>query len=180
ISCPPSGFYTLGALSFTLVQFSGGRSIGQNEDTEDLISLVPPNLVAKEDADKDTEEYRIESVRGVGEEAVYVYYYTTYKESALAAGKDHWLCKIGRTDRLPRIRISEQTTGIPEQPVIGSVIKTDDSRAVETVVKNVLGLRGQWSEDSPGSEWFVTSPDDVLQIIKLLVPKFNTDMTTEV
>src|SRR5437879_3553037 len=26
ISCPPSGSYTLGELSFTLVQFSGGRS----------------------------------------------------------------------------------------------------------------------------------------------------------
>jgi hypothetical protein len=156
---------------------SGWWSIGQSIDAEDLTSQVPPDLVVKEDVDKDTQQYKIDSVVGAGEEAVYVYYYPTYKKEALAAGRDRWLCKIGRTDRLPRIRISEQTTGMPEQPVIGLVINTDDSRAVEVVVKNVLSLRGQWSEDSPGAEWFVTSPDDILQLIKLLVPKFNTDKT---
>ncbi len=156
---------------------SGWWSIGQSKDAEDLSSQVPPDLVANEDVDKETQEYKIDSIVGVGEEAVYVYYYPTYKKEALAAENDRWLCKIGRTDRLPRIRISEQTTGMPEQPVIGLVINTDDSRAVEVVVKNVLSLRGQWSEDSPGAEWFVTSPDDVLQLIKLLVPEFNTDKT---
>jgi len=159
---------------------SGWWSIEQSDNAEDLSSRVPPDIAAKEDADKDTSEYRIESFAGVGEEAVYVYYYPAYKEAALAAGKDHWLCKFGRTDRLPGIRISEQTTGMPEQPVIGLMIKTDDSKIVESVVKNVLILRGQWGEDSPGTEWFVTSPDDVLQVIKLLVPEFNTDKTTEV
>ncbi len=149
---------------------SGWWSIKQNDDIEDLSAQVSSDLGNKEEPGENDQEYKIEAVMGDGDEAVYVYYYPAYKASALAAGKDHWLCKIGRTDRLPRIRISEQITGMPEQPVIGLVIKTDDSRAVETVIKNVLSLRGQWSEDSPGIEWFITSPDNVAQIYKLLVP----------
>ena len=159
---------------------TGWWSIEQSDDAEDLSSRVPADLVGQQDADQDTQDYRIESVRGVGDEAVYVYYYPAYKEAALAAGNDRWLCKIGRTDCLPRIRVSEQATGMPEQPVIGLVFKTDESRILESVVQGVLSLRGQWSEESPGTEWFVTSPDDVLGVIKLLVPEFNTEKSTEV
>jgi len=159
---------------------AGWWLIKQSGEAEDLSSQVPADLVGQQDADQDIQEYRIESVRGVGGEAVYVYYYPAYKEAALAAGKERWLCKIGRTDRFPRIRVSEQATGMPEQPVIGLVFKTDDSTTLESVVQGVLILRGRWSDESPGSEWFVTSPDDVLGIIKLLVPEFNTEKSTEV
>jgi len=159
---------------------TGWWSIGQSDSAEDLSSRVSADLVGQQDADQDTQEYRIESVHGVGDEAVYVYYYPAYKEAALTAGKDRWLCKIGRTDCLPRIRVSEQATGMPEQPVIGLVFKTDDSRILESVVQGVLTLRGQWSDESTGTEWFVTSPDDVLGVIKLLFPEFKTEKSTEV
>jgi len=152
---------------------TGWWSIKQDDNAEDLVSPGSSDSVAVDNAGMDIQEYEIESVIGDGEEAVYVYYYPAYKTSALAAEQDHWLCKIGRTSRFPGIRISEQTTGMPEQPVIGLVIKTDDSRTLESVIKNVLALRKQWSENSPGIEWFVTSPDNVLQIIKVLIPEFN-------
>jgi hypothetical protein len=143
-------------------------------------SQEPVDLEGQQQSDQDRQDYSIESIRGTGDEAVYVFYYPAYKKAALATGNDRWLCKIGRTAFLPRIRIFEQGTGMPEQPVIGLVFKTDDSRILESVVHGVLNLRGQWSEESPGTEWFVTSPDDVLAVIKLLVPELNIEKITKV
>jgi hypothetical protein len=51
ISCPPSGFYTLGELSFTLVQFSGGRS---NYDTQDLVKQLRQQRVTPHVAQNNT------------------------------------------------------------------------------------------------------------------------------
>jgi hypothetical protein len=65
--------------------------------------------------------------------------------------------------------------GMPEQPVIGLVFRTDESRILESVVHGVMNLRGQWSETSPGTEWFVTSPADVLVLIRQLVPGTTAD-----
>jgi hypothetical protein len=156
---------------------TGWWSIEASENAEDLSPGVPADAVAPERADQEIRDYTIECVRGIGDEAVYVLYYPAYKNAALAAGNDRWLCKIGRTDRPPNIRVSEEAAGMPEKPVIGLLFKTEESRILESVLHGVLTLRGQWSEESPGTEWFLTSPDDVLRVIKLAVPKPDTEQS---
>lgn len=158
---------------------TGWWLIKKAEGTEDLSSLVPEAPSDDLESDKYIEEFDSESVRGVGDEAIYVFYYPAYKKAALAAGIDKWLCKIGRTNRHTSIRVGEQAAGMPEKPVIGLVLKTDDSRTVESVIQGVLTLRGQWSEESPGTEWFTTSPDDVVRIMTLVAPSLITEETTD-
>jgi len=106
---------------------------------------------------------------GDGDESIYLYYYPAYKAAALASGSSKWLCKIGRTDSSASIRISSQATGMPETPEIGLVYHTNDSRALESVLHGILSLRNQWSEASPGVEWFITSPEDVTSIIEYVL-----------
>ena len=106
---------------------------------------------------------------GEGEESIYLYYYPAYKTAALSSGMDKWLCKIGRTDSSASFRISGQSTGMPERPEIGLVYRTNDSRSLESVLHGILTLRNQWSESSPGVEWFITSIEDVLSIIQFVL-----------
>ncbi len=150
---------------------TGWWLIGQNKDVEDRSSQFTADLGDQDEKDNEALEFKVEAVLGEGAEAVYVYYYPAYKESALAAGNNRWRCKIGRTDCPPKVRVSNQTTGMPERPVLGLVFKTDDSRVLESVIQGILSLRGQWCEDSPGAEWFITSPDEVMGIIRLLFPE---------
>ncbi len=104
---------------------------------------------------------------GHGLYAVYMYYFENYKRLAELEGELFWPCKIGRTDRDPLIRILSQTsTGLPEKPSIEFIIKTKDSALLETMIHAVLKLRDKQVKDAPGSEWFMTNPQEVLEIVK--------------
>lgn len=104
---------------------------------------------------------------GEGTHAIYLYYFQSYRKSAERDGYTSWPCKIGRTDRDPKIRIlSQSSTALPEKPYIEFIIRTDDSSLLETMIHSVLKIRGKQIKESPGTEWFDTSPDEVLQIIK--------------
>lgn len=65
----------------------------------------------------------------------------------------------GVTSKLPHPLISK--TGIPEKPVIGLVIKTDNSGPMENAIQTLLEAIGRKCEDSPGQEWYITSPREV-------------------
>jgi hypothetical protein len=68
---------------------------------------------------------------------------------------------------------------MPESPEIGLVYRTNDSRALESVLHGILSLRNQWSEASPGVEWFITSPEDVTSIIENVI-KVDIDLRRHV
>jgi hypothetical protein len=61
-------------------------------------------------------------------------------------------------------RIGSLRTAFPEVPVITLVIRTDDAAALEKVIHGVLAFRGRRSEDSPGSEWFLTDAAEIESI----------------
>lgn len=108
---------------------------------------------------------------GTGQGAVYVYYLPTYRHHALERGEHVWFCKIGRTERDPLQRILAQAaTALPERPRIALMLRTDAAPVWETALQAVLTLRGRKADNSPGSEWFLTSPDEVLALIELLDP----------
>ena len=39
---------------------------------------------------------------------------------------------------------------------------------LETMIHSILTIRGKHIKDSPGTEWFDTNPDDILEIIRYI------------
>ena len=111
---------------------------------------------------------------GSGGSAVYVYYYPTFKDNAKKERKDFWQCKVGKTTKDVDHRIKEQT-GIPEEPIKGLEIKTDDPDQLENTLHAMLKARGRHIEKAKGKEWFITSPTEVYEMYCLLTyfPKLS-------
>ena len=106
---------------------------------------------------------------GSGNSSVYLYYYPQYQESAEAKGEKVWECKIGRTMHGEADgRIRGQATGLPENPKIGLHIKTDKEAEIERIIHDILKVRGKHKDDTPGREWFLTSPSEVEEIYKFI------------
>ncbi|MYJ09608.1 MAG: GIY-YIG nuclease family protein [Gemmatimonadetes bacterium] len=111
------------------------------------------------------------TIVGSGSGNVYLYYYPKYKADASKNNSPVWECKIGSTKGDPYHRVKEQIdkkTGLPEDGVIGLIIKTDDYVDVEKRIQNVLVAENR-KVDSPGKEWFLTSPNEVKRIYETLL-----------
>jgi len=107
----------------------------------------------------------VEKEIGEGTGIVYCYYLPKYLELAEIKKEQFWPCKIGRTDGDPLTRVLNQvSTALPEFPVIAIVIKTDDPMSLERAIQNILTLKKRKINSSPGSEWYLTCPDEVLAI----------------
>lgn len=117
----------------------------------------------------ETVSYSVDESFGTGENAVYLYYYDVYKKLAYIENRDFWECKIGRTDRDPIQRVIGQAgTCYPEIPHVALIIYCDDSAALETAIHSVLKYQNKWIKDAPGTEWFLTSPDEVKNIYSMI------------
>lgn len=112
----------------------------------------------------------VDEVIGVGDGSVYVYYYPTYKQLAELKNEYCWPCKIGMTDGSLGERIMGQSsTAYPEYLHIGLEIKCDAARDVEKAVHAVLALRGKLLCNAPGSEWYLTNPEEVKSVYQSIV-----------
>jgi T5orf172 domain len=101
---------------------------------------------------------------GTGRECVYLYFNPNDKLLAELQGRDVWECKIGRTssnEPIHRILGQGIRTSLSRFPTIGLVLRTDDSAAIERALHASLRLIEAEVPDSPGNEWFYTSPDHV-------------------
>jgi hypothetical protein len=113
-----------------------------------------------------------EQTLGSGTGAIYVYYLPTYRRHAHERGEGVWPCKIGRTDRDPLERILAQAaTALPERPIVSVVLRTSNPIAWEAALHGILTIRGLRMKDSPGSEWFLTSPEQLLELMHIVDPK---------
>lgn len=119
---------------------------------------------------ENTISYMQDKVIGEGKDIVYVYYYDGYKELYSLKKSDIYPCKVGMSSkREPLQRIIEQATStLPEKPHIGLIIKCDDSKTLESALHNVLRLRGRQINDSVGTEWFLTTPNEIEEIFYLI------------
>ena len=135
--------------------------VSENESIEEEIESSEI-----EDGNNNDESFQqSDKVIGSGDKAVYVYYYDTYKQCAELQGNSVWACKIGRTDTDPISRVFGQAgTCYPELPHIALIIHCPNSSIIETTLHNILKLRGKWIENAPGTEWFITSPEEVENI----------------
>ena len=114
-------------------------------------------------------EVIFDSEVGQGSASVYVYYYDIYQKDAIQNKKSMWPCKIGRTDKTPMERILSQAgTAYPELPHNALLIHCEDSAKLESAIHSILKLRGRWLENAPGTEWFLTSPEEVKEIYQFL------------
>lgn len=121
----------------------------------------------------------VDVIIGVGDSAVYLYYLPIYRIMAENSGESIWQCKIGRTDRDPLDRILAQAgTALPEKPHLALIVKTEHPLYMENALHSVLKLRGQHIKNSPGSEWFLTSPDEVLALVKFFDPTLSDNEST--
>jgi hypothetical protein len=58
---------------------------------------------------------------------------------------------------------------MPEQPVILGVYEHNDPVSLERALHSVLNLRGKRKTDAPGAEWFITTPDEILALIRMVI-----------
>ena len=134
-------------------------AISYNEET---VEIVAP-------AQNVQETYTADKELGDGQCAVYVYYYDAYRKLAEMQNSDVWECKVGRTDRDPIQRVFSQAgTCYPELPHLALIIRCENSATLESVLHSILRYKNRWLEDAPGSEWFLTSPEEVEYIYNSL------------
>ena len=53
---------------------------------------------------------------------------------------------------------------MPEEPEIGLIIKTDNPSDLEQRIHNMLKEFNRHIENAPGTEWFLTNPNQVEEI----------------
>jgi hypothetical protein len=106
---------------------------------------------------------------GVGEETVYCYTFPSYLELAMLKGSKALPMKIGKTSSTTLDRVSLQCgVSNPEQPVVPLAIRVENATAYERAIHRILTIWNRWIEDAPGTEWFMTSKDEILSIIRFL------------
>jgi hypothetical protein len=113
---------------------------------------------------------------GAGEETVYCYTFPSYIELALLKGKKALPIKIGKTSSPTLGRVSLQCgVSNPEQPVIPLAIRVENATAYERAIHRILTIWNRWIEDAPGTEWFMTSKDEILFIVRFLNSPIDPD-----
>lgn len=103
-------------------------------------------------------------VSGSGSEYVYGWYLPSYRELARLVGKQHFPIKVGRTTREPHERVNESAGMLPEKPVIGFLLRVDDSDLWERLFHTKLALLGRSRTVANGGEWFDTNLDELRHI----------------
>lgn len=144
------------------------REVGQGAAPDAILGDEPsyPTELASgagAEEEEDEEEVTVVEYIGDGAESVYVYYNPNDRELATLKGMDCWECKIGRTQREVASRVIGQgaKTALSHPPIIGLVIRTDDAALVESALHASLRLSDRQVLDSPGAEWYFTSPAKV-------------------
>jgi T5orf172 domain len=141
-----------------------------------LEEVSPPDPIP----DEIEQHPQAERTIGTGDSSVYFYYYPTYRRDAENRGSEIWPCKIGRSERDPINRVYAQaSTALPEAPIIGLLLRTSFPSQWEHAIHYILALRGRIVEDAPGEEWFNTSINEVVEIIRYIDPKLDDVITGE-
>lgn len=161
--CPSAGYWKIN---------ESLDSINSEQIINAVVDIIPVST-----NDLATEKTKIADTEiGVGKGAVYLYYLPLYRQIAEQRNERFWQCKIGRTDGDPLQRILNQAaTALPEKPHVAVVLKTNMSLALESTIHNILTLRGRKIDESPGAEWYLTSPNEILTIYKFITQEQLVD-----
>ena len=106
---------------------------------------------------------------GHGKEVVYLYYFKRDRRDYEADGFETWPCKVGFSHHLATSRVANQVkTASPEWPTMGLEVYTDDGFLLEQALHAILRLYHREITNATGTEWFLTSPEEVAGLCKLL------------
>ena len=164
-----------------LVRWYVGRALRKLEEHGGATREEQLWRIHEEDIRKNirSDEQTYPKYLGTGKQEVYLYYYPTYRENAERTRvlvwkqfrKDAlWHCKIGEThDQDTETRTGQQGRVFPEKKVIALIMKTDDSKRLETMIHDILKMWDRWVENAEGEEWFLTSPAEVERIYNFLL-----------
>jgi hypothetical protein len=136
-----------------------GSSPGADPNLDE--AAIDTTVPAADDFDEFQPTIRPEKEIGSGTECVYLYFNPNDRRLAELEGRTVWECKIGHTtttDAIYRILSQGVRTALSRLPTVGLVLRTDDSAALERILHSSLRLIEAEVPDSPGTEWFMTSP----------------------
>lgn len=109
-----------------------------------------------------------QEIYGSGDEYVYLYYFEEHRGDAELIYDEmycsSWRCKIGKAEKDPERRVKSQTSGYPEPPIIGLLLRTDDCATLEKVIHKLLKYSGKHIKVRQGEEWFMTNPRQVAKL----------------
>lgn len=125
--------------------------------------FVLVGLSASPDELNDEDLDESDAVGGEGKPSVYWYTFPAYQST-----NGPFPIKIGRGID-PMARIKAQVTAMPEQPTILGTYEHHDPTSLERALHSVLILRGKRKADAPGAEWFMTTPDEIAALIRMVL-----------
>lgn len=150
----------LGMLVKKGIYFSAVKSEG--------IVLVGLAATAADTLEEEEEEEDDEVAEATGAKpSVYWYTFPAYRTPA----GPHPI-KIGRGNN-PELRINQQVTAMPEAPVILGTREHTDTGNLERALHAVLALRGKRKTDAPGTEWFMTTHQEITEAIEFILKAVN-------
>ena len=103
--------------------------------------------------------------QGLRAEGVYGYYYPREHELATLKGEETWLIKVGQSKNIDN-RVLQQVTAMHQKPTYFTIKETDQPQAWESLIHLILVLKGRYSDDSPGKEWYSTNIEELEQIVR--------------
>lgn len=184
----------------------GGFGLPDSEDSEDedifdvktvleigIVGRALENLSKKAKASRIHKDiWRISKtdqwIFGTGKHWIYLYYFPQEKRDAEEKGRSVFPGKIGKADGVdrngnikydaPEKRVETLTGGAREFPKIPLLLRTDKHASLETAIHKHLELQGKRLRKRPSTEWFITTPREVIKIvagikITLLHPAYN-------
>jgi len=149
-----------------IYEFIGGTVPASDDEPEEDVEEVATGLAC---------QYLGEAI-GEGDYAVYAWYLPQYARN----NGETWPIKIGKTASSIEGRIRQQATVLPEQPVIcfqAWFPKQSDADWWEGTLHRAFSSRQVI--DSPGTEWFRTTPNEIEQRFDLSA-KAMAEPTAEV
>lgn len=136
------------------------------EGLRDELEVIATDGKAIEEEDKDLEraskelEKRLDALPGV-----YVYTLPSFRRAVQKTDPERFWFKIGKTDRVAGVRISEQmrATGLPEDPWLAKVYshETKSPKELETAFHLLLEAAGhsRAAGRHSGRDWYATNLD---------------------
>ena len=108
---------------------------------------------------------------GEGSDTVYLYYFPTYRSYAKSKKQKSYPCKIGRTEAKDPVAyvMNQAGTALPERPILGLFMKTDDPVGLEARIHQALDSCDARMRAAPGEEWFFTNVEQVKTFYELIV-----------
>lgn len=144
------------------------RKIDDAKQIEENIKVTTKNNTYKSKIKLEGDERYF----GIGRQSVYIYFYKNEQMHYIRNGRALWPCKIGMTTTSVEHRVAEQEKR--EDTHIDTIFRCENCSRLEDFIHEALKLCGKQfdtntdlklSVEQPhrGREWFITTPETVVQ-----------------